>query len=113
MSKERKKTHGWGKPRPPPPERPPPPLPPPPQHTCNEPPDGRSGRCSWHMARICRLNNSADIDQYVSLAILGKSVAMHSHTRCHGQFSFHARGQQCDRVIACFCCFIFMTKGVR
>src|SRR5207248_1770932 len=69
----------------------------------NEPADGRPGRCSWNMEFICCLDNSTNIDQYVCLALLGKGVAMNSHTRCHGQFSFHACWLQCDCVIACLC----------
>ena len=79
----------------------------------NEPAGRRSSRCSWNMKRICRLNNSANIDQYIGLALPGKSVAMNSHTRRHGQFSFHTCWLQCDRVIACLCRFIFLAKGVR
>src|SRR5205823_650525 len=61
----------------------------------------------------CRLNNSANIDQDIGLAVLGKGVAMNTHTRCHSQFSFHTCWLQFDRVIAYLCRFIFLTRGVR
>src|SRR3989442_237336 len=79
----------------------------------NEAADGCSGRCSWNMERICRLNNRTNIDQYVSLAIFGKSVAMNAHTRRHSQFCFHPCWLQSARVIAGLCRFMFLAIGVR
>src|SRR5262245_9250064 len=77
-----------------------------------EPANGCSGRGSWNMKRVGRLDHRAYIDQQVDFASPGKGVAMNPNTRSRGQFGFHAGRLQCDCVIACFCCLMLLPECI-